>query len=83
MKLDSCFRLNEAATNTYVTAWQFRKIMNFSSGHMPGLYMVNIIQRNDLKKRLIGHNDNPFQFFYLYNEAAEKDPANHLCSASQ
>ncbi|MBS1566411.1 MAG: hypothetical protein JST39_18655 [Bacteroidetes bacterium] len=47
----------------------------YSSGHMPGLYMVNIIRRNGLEKALISHNDNPFSFFYLYNEAAKKDDA--------
>jgi hypothetical protein len=74
LTLDSCFRLNAAATNTPVTDWQFSKIMNFSSGHMPGLYMVDIIRRNGLEQQLIEHNDNPFRFFYLYNEAAGKDP---------
>ena len=42
---------------------------------MPGLYMVDIIRRNGLEERLIEHDDDPFQFFYLYNKAAAKDPA--------
>jgi hypothetical protein len=84
--LDSCFRVNAAANapaspaanaaavGTYVTGWHFDAIMNYSSGHLPGLYMADIIQRNGLKDRLIQHDDDPFQFFYLYNEAARKDP---------
>jgi hypothetical protein len=75
IKLDSCFKVNATATNTYVTGRQFDRITNYSSGHLPGLYMVDIIQRNGFKDRLIASNDNPFQFFYLYNEAAKKDPA--------
>jgi hypothetical protein len=72
--LDSCLKVN-AARRTYVTYQQFSAIMNYSSGHMPGLYMVNIIRRNGLEDRLIEHDDDPFQFFYLYNQAARKDPS--------
>jgi hypothetical protein len=75
-QLDSCFKINAAETGAFVTARQFRKLMNYSSGHLPGLYMDQIIQRNGLERRLIRHDDDPFQFFYLYNEAAGSDPAN-------
>lgn len=74
-RLDSCFRLNAQATPAYVTAGRFGQIMRYSSGHLPGLYMVSIIRRNGLEKALIARNDNPFNFFYLYNEAAKKDAA--------
>lgn len=74
LQLDSCFGLNALATKSYVTDGQFQRILNYSSGHRPGLYMVDVIRRNGLAKRLIEHCDNPFEFFYLYNEAAELDP---------
>jgi len=44
-----------------------------SSGHIPGFYMANIIERNGLRNELIEHIQNPFQFIYLYNKAAKKD----------
>jgi Putative zinc dependent peptidase (DUF5700) len=45
------------------------------SGHVPGFYMSDIIERNGLKKQIIKNVLNPFQFFYIYNEAAKKDKA--------
>jgi hypothetical protein len=75
LQLDSCFGLNALGTASYVTDGQFQRILNYSSGHRPGLYMVDVIRRNGLEKRLIAHCDNPFAFFYLYNKAAAQDPA--------
>jgi hypothetical protein len=73
-QLDSCFRVNATAVGHYATGGEFDKIMHYSSGHLPGLFMADIIERNGLKDQLTRHDDDPFQFFYLYNEAARKDP---------
>ncbi|PVY40724.1 DUF5700 domain-containing putative Zn-dependent protease [Pontibacter virosus] len=43
------------------------------SGHVPGFYMADVIERNGLKKRLVSNMDNPFQIIHLYNKAAKKD----------
>jgi hypothetical protein len=45
------------------------------SGHIPGFYMADVIERNGLKKKLVANIDNPFQIVYLYNKAARKDKA--------
>jgi hypothetical protein len=75
MRLDSCIRLNATVTGVegYVTVRQFLKTMVYSSGHIPGMYMADVIRRNGLEKELIEHNDNAFHIIYLYNEAAAKD----------
>ena len=71
--LDSCFRINASGNTAYISDRQFNRITNYSSGHLPGMYMVSIIRRNGMEAALIAHNDNPFRFFYLYNAAAAKD----------
>lgn len=75
-KIDSCLILNSRATLIYATDENFREITGFSSGHIPGFYMVDIIKRNGYLKELIKNNDDPFNFFYLYNKAAKKDKRN-------
>ncbi len=45
------------------------------SGHIPGYYMADIIERNGLREKLVKNIQNPFQFIYLYNQAAKKDKA--------
>lgn len=55
------------------TAKQYAKLMNYSSGHNPGYYMASIIVRNGYSRMLVKNIQNPFMFFYLYNEAAKKD----------
>lgn len=45
------------------------------SGHIPGFYMADIIERNGYKKQIIKNVRNPFEFFYIYNKAAKKDKA--------
>jgi len=72
-KLDSCIVLNSILKDNYVTSREFREITAGSSGHIPGYYMVDIITRNGYMKELISNNDDPFNFFFLYNEAAGKD----------
>ena len=44
-------------------------------GHTPGYYMARVIEKNGLLTQLIQSIDNPFQFVYIYNEAARLDPA--------
>lgn len=41
-------------------------------GHIPGMYMGRIIQQQGLQPKLVRHIENPFRFFYLYNEAAKR-----------
>ncbi|PWV56884.1 hypothetical protein C7475_1011404 [Chitinophaga sp. S165] len=43
------------------------------SGHIPGLFMSNVIRQRNLENELQANLSNPFSFFYLYNEAAKKD----------
>lgn len=43
-----------------------------ASGHVPGMYMGRLIQQQGLTQALIKHIENPFQFFYLYQKAAQK-----------
>ncbi|MBX0334719.1 hypothetical protein K3G39_15875 [Pontibacter sp. HSC-14F20] len=45
------------------------------SGHIPGFYMTDVIERNGLKKKLVSIMGNPFQIIHLYNKAARKDKA--------
>lgn len=45
------------------------------SGHVPGFYMSDIIERNGYKKQIVKNVRNPFEFFYIYNKAAKKDKA--------
>ncbi|MDP2385140.1 MAG: DUF5700 domain-containing putative Zn-dependent protease [Bacteroidota bacterium] len=72
-KIDSCFIVNSLSIKEFTNSKEFRKITNYSSGHIPGFYMVDIIKRNGYMSELISVNDNPFNFFYIYNKAAKKD----------
>jgi len=58
---------------TFTTQKQYRKLINYSSGHNPGYYMADVIVRNGYRSQLIGQIQNPFSFIYLYNKAAQKD----------
>ncbi|MEY8760969.1 DUF5700 domain-containing putative Zn-dependent protease [Chryseobacterium tongliaoense] len=53
-----------------------------TSGHIPGYYMANIIEKGGYKKKLIRHIEDPFYFVYLYNRAARKDPSAYIISDS-
>lgn len=72
-KIDSCLIQNSKQNTVFTTRKSFREITNYSSGHIPGFYMTNIIKRNGYLEELINHCDNPFYIFYLYNKAAKKD----------
>ena len=72
-ELDSSFLINAKNGSNHLSYRDFRKITLYSSGHIPGFYMANIIVRNGGKQQLILHSDNPFNLFYLYNNAAKKD----------
>lgn len=63
--LDSCFRRGSG---------DYDAILNYSSGHLPGMYMADVIRRGGLTAELVAHDDNPFRFFYYYNQAAALDP---------
>jgi len=71
--LDSGFLLNAKAGPDRLSYRDFRKITLYSSGHIPGFYMANIIARNGGKQQLISHCDNPFHIFFLYNKLAKQD----------
>ena len=58
---------------SFKTEGQYRKLINYSSGHDPGFYMADIIVRNGYQQELIEHVQSPFYFVYLYNKAAKKD----------
>lgn len=73
-KLDEAIRELAAGTKAY-TSQEIKQQVVGMSGHIPGFYMADIIERNGLKKKLIANIDDPFQFVYLYNKAAKKDKA--------
>jgi hypothetical protein len=72
-RLDSCFRQIASGAPGLVTRSQFRKLTKYSSGHIPGFYMANVIAKNGGMQELISHDENPFYIFYLYNSAAKND----------
>ncbi|MDO6391506.1 hypothetical protein Q4E40_15310 [Pontibacter sp. BT731] len=55
------------------TSKEIRNQVIGMSGHVPGFYMTDVIERNGLKKKLVSNLDNPFQIIHLYNKAAKKD----------
>ncbi|WP_134090726.1 DUF5700 domain-containing putative Zn-dependent protease [Olivibacter sp. XZL3] len=52
-----------------------RKLLNTwnTSGHIPGYYIMDVIERNGYKEELIDNISNPFYYIYLYNRAAKSD----------
>lgn len=52
-----------------------------TSGHIPGYYVADIIEKQGYKAELIDHIEDPFYFVYLYNRAAEKDEDAYVLSA--
>jgi transposase-like protein len=46
-----------------------------NGGHIPGRYMAKKIKEANLLQKFIPHTGNPFQFFYLYNEAVKNQPS--------
>ncbi|SEL40474.1 DUF5700 domain-containing putative Zn-dependent protease [Parapedobacter koreensis] len=52
-----------------------------TSGHIPGYYMADIIEKQGYKAELINHIEDPFYFVYLYNKAAEKEDDAYVLSA--
>lgn len=71
-RLDEAIREMAAGKKTY-SAKEMKQQVIGMSGHIPGFYMADVIERNGLKKKLITRIDNPFHFIYLYNQAAKKD----------
>jgi hypothetical protein len=74
-RLDSALLVN-SKNDAHLSAHDFRVLTHYSSGHIPGFYMTNVIIRNGNQRELILHSDNPFHIFYLYNQSAKKDKAN-------
>ncbi|WP_162903324.1 DUF5700 domain-containing putative Zn-dependent protease [Taibaiella koreensis] len=56
-------------------ALKVNQLINTSntSGHIPGYYMMQVIERNGYRKELIAHISNPFYYIYLYDRASKKD----------
>lgn len=52
------------------------------SGHIPGFYMSNIIEKGGYKKELIKHVDDPFEFVYLYDKASRKNKDAYVLSST-
>ena len=73
-KVDEAIRQIAAGTKTY-NSKEIRQQVIGMSGHIPGFYMADVVERNGLKKKLIANIDDPFQFIFLYNRAAKKDKA--------
>ncbi|MFZ4929703.1 DUF5700 domain-containing putative Zn-dependent protease [Chryseobacterium sp. Mn2064] len=51
-----------------------------TSGHIPGYYMADIIEKGGYKKQLVKHIEDPFQFVYLYNKASQKVKGAYILS---
>ncbi|WPO83572.1 DUF5700 domain-containing putative Zn-dependent protease [Chryseobacterium sp. JJR-5R] len=66
--------LKTSGGKNFKTEKDYRNLVQWTSGHKPGYYMADIIVKNGLKKQLLQNIQNPFQFIYLYNKAAKKDP---------
>lgn len=64
---------SELKINKLINTWN-------TSGHIPGYYMANIIEKGGYKKQLIEHIEDPFQFIYLYNDAAKKNKGAFILS---
>ena len=60
----------------FKTEKDYRKLVQYTSGHKPGYFMADVIVRNGYKNQLLKIIQNPFQFIYLYNKAAKKDKKN-------
>lgn len=75
VRLDSGLRVNAKGGAIRLSYRDFRKLTDYSSGHIPGFYMDQVIIRNGGFQQLTAHCDNPFNTFYLYNKAAQKDSA--------
>lgn len=72
-KIDQALVKNSSEQEDFTTKSDFNEIIKYFSGHIPGFYMSNVIRRNGFETQLIEGCDNPFNIFYLYNEAAAKD----------
>lgn len=77
--IDSCLLVNAGSRPSFTTTRAFNRITNYSSGHIPGFYMMLVIKRNGYLSEMINHCDNPFNFFYVYNKAAKKDKESPPC----
>ncbi|MBD1397944.1 hypothetical protein H9Q13_12270 [Pontibacter sp. JH31] len=73
-KVDEAIREIAAGTKTYNSKEIKQQVIGMS-GHIPGFYMADVVERNGLRKKLIANIDDPFQFIFLYNKAAKKDKA--------
>jgi hypothetical protein len=77
--IDSCLLVNAGSQTSFTSTRAFNRITNYSSGHIPGFYMMLVIKRNGYLSEMIDHCDDPFSFFDLYNKAAKKDKENPPC----
>lgn len=63
---------------------KMNKLINYwnTSGHVPGFYMSNIIEKGGYKKELIKHVYDPFEFVYLYDKASRKNKNAYVLSSN-
>lgn len=63
---------------------RINKLLNTwsTSGHIPGYYMANIIEKAGYKKELIKHVEDPFKFVYLYDKASKKNKNAYVLSST-
>lgn len=71
-RVDAAIRETASGEKQY-SSKEIRNQVIGMSGHVPGFYMADVIERNGLKKKLVAGMDNPFQIIHLYNKAAKKD----------
>lgn len=73
LKMDALFaKMEDKPEAVAELGKEIRKLVP-QSGHPTGFYMANIILGQFGKKPLVDVVRTPFNFFYLYNEAAKKD----------
>lgn len=71
-KVDAAIKEIASGEKQY-TDKEIRQQVIGMSGHVPGYYMADVIERNGVRKKLVVNIDNPFQIIHLYNKAARKD----------
>jgi hypothetical protein len=73
IRMDSLFvQYSSQSEDLNSLSEELKKIIPMS-GHPTGYYMTRAIIENLGKNELLKHVGNPFQFFRLYNQAAQKD----------
>ncbi|MEO1033653.1 MAG: DUF5700 domain-containing putative Zn-dependent protease [Bacteroidota bacterium] len=67
--------LEDEAQGVHHTEDAYRTALANSVGHIPGQFMAEAIKRHGLLNEVISDLENPFSFFYSYNQIANADEA--------